>query len=123
VGTAYPERRGGSFIAAYWGTSPLQRETTLQAVREEIDAMTQTPPSEEEVRRAKEYLKGAFVFGRETNLGQASLLGYFESTGWDADRVDEYPRGIERVDREDILRVAQEYMTSGVLAVTTPRTS
>jgi len=121
VGTAYPERRAGSFLAAYWGTSPPQRETTLEAVWDEIDAVTQGPPSEEELGRAKEYLKGVFVFGRETNIGQASLLGYFESTGWDADRVEDYPRGIERVTRADILRVAQKYLTTGVLAVTTPR--
>jgi zinc protease len=122
IGTAYPERRAGSFLAAYWGTSPAQRETTLQSVRDQIDTMTQTPPTAEELQRAREYLKGVFVFGRETNLGQASLLGYFESVGWGADRVDDYPRGIERVGRDDILRVARKYMTNGTLAVTAPRT-
>jgi len=120
VGTTYPERREWSLFAAYWGTSPERQEATLAAVGQELARIREEAPTEAEVERAKEFLRGVFVMGQETNAGQASLFSFFETMGLGYAYAARYPEKLRAVTAADLRRVAERYLGAYTLAVTTP---
>jgi zinc protease len=75
--------------------------------------------SDRELQKAKNQIESAFVYGQDSIFGQAMKIGYYEAVG-DWRLMDGYLDGIRKVTRQDIQRVAQEYLdrdrrTVGVL--------
>lgn len=67
--------------------------------------------SERELQKAKNQVEAAFVFAQDSIFGQAMKVGYYEAVGgWR--QMDEYLDGIRKVTREDIRRVARQYLIS-----------
>ena len=65
--------------------------------------------SERELQKAKNQVEAAFVFAQDSIFGQAMKIGYYEAVGgWR--QMDSYLDGIRKVTREDIRRVAQQYL-------------
>jgi zinc protease len=65
--------------------------------------------SERELQKAKNQVEAAFVFAQDSIFGQAMKIGYYEAVGgWR--QMDGYLDGIRRVTREDIRRVARQYL-------------
>ena len=65
--------------------------------------------SERELQKAKNQIEAAFVFAQDSVFGQAMKIGYYEAVdSWR--RMDEYLDGIRKVSREDIRRVARDYL-------------
>src|SRR5882724_12948099 len=95
----------------------IERETDnlLEQVKSELI-------SDRELQKAKNQIESAFVFGQDSIFGQAMKIGYYEAVG-DWRLMDNYLDGIRKVTREDIQRVAREYLdrdrrTVGVLIPT-----
>jgi zinc protease len=65
--------------------------------------------SERELQKAKNQIEASFVFSQDSIFGQAMKIGYYEATG-DWRTMDSYLAGIRNVTREDIRRVAQQYL-------------
>ncbi len=88
----------------------VEPEAVEEAVLAVIAQATAAPPSEDEMSRAKTQLAAAVAYAGESATGIASLLGQ-------AEMVDTYRRLPEMHDRlqavtaEDVLRVAQTYLT------------
>jgi zinc protease len=65
--------------------------------------------SERELQKAKNQVEAAFVFAQDSIFGQAMKIGYYEAVGgWR--QMDAYLDGIRKVTREDIRRVAAQYL-------------
>jgi zinc protease len=65
--------------------------------------------SERELQKAKNQVEAAFVFAQDSIFGQAMKIGYYEAVGgWR--QMDGYLDGIRKVTREDIRRVARQYL-------------
>lgn len=65
--------------------------------------------SERELQKAKNQVEAAFVFAQDSIFGQAMKIGYYEAVGgWR--QMDAYLDGIRKVTREDIRRVAGQYL-------------
>ncbi|MGB7948927.1 MAG: pitrilysin family protein [Candidatus Binatia bacterium] len=95
-------------------------------VEREIDGLLEQMKSElvsdRELQKAKNQIESAFVFGQDSIFGQAMKIGYYEALG-DWRLMDSYLGGIRRVTREDVQRVARQYLnrdrrTVGVLVPT-----
>ena len=65
--------------------------------------------SDRELQKAKNQIESAFVYGQDSIFGQAMKIGYYEAVG-DWRLMDSYLDGIRKVTRQDIQRVAQEYL-------------
>jgi zinc protease len=83
------------------------------AVEREIDRLLDKVKaeliSERELQKAKNQIEAAFVFAQDSIFGQAMKIGYYEITGgWR--QMDDYLDGIRKVTREDIRRVARQYL-------------
>jgi zinc protease len=83
------------------------------AVEREIDRGVEKVKSEliteRELQKAKNQVEAAFVFAQDSIFGQAMKIGYYEAVGgWR--QMDNYLGGIRKVTREDIRRVARQYL-------------
>ena len=83
------------------------------AVEREIDRGLEKVKSEliteRELQKAKNQVEAAFVFAQDSIFGQAMKVGYYEAVGgWR--QMDGYLDGIRKVSREDIRRVARQYL-------------
>ena len=65
--------------------------------------------SERELQKAKNQLEAAFIFSRDSIFGQAMKIGSYEvADNWR--QMDAYLDGIRNVKREDLRRVATQYL-------------
>lgn len=65
--------------------------------------------SERELQKAKNQIEAAFVFAQDSIFGQAMKIGGYEiAGGWR--QMNGYLDGIRKVSREDIRRVARQYL-------------
>jgi hypothetical protein len=82
----------------------------VAAVREQIDGMLNVPPTDEELRNAKESILNSFVFNfasRKQILNRQMQYAYY---GLPVDFLDRERAAIEKVTREDVVRVAEKYI-------------
>jgi zinc protease len=90
-----------------------KNETAQEAIhiaREEIRRIRERPVSEEELNDAKNYLTGSFPLRFDTNRRVANFLAQVEFFQLGLDYFDRYPELIRKVTRDDVLRVARQYL-------------
>jgi zinc protease len=104
------------------GKEPPEVEHEIDAL---LDKVKSELISERELQKAKNQIESSFIYAQDSIFGQAMKIGYYEATG-DWREMDRYLEGVQRVTREDIRRVAQQYLdqdhrTVGVLIPTTEK--
>ena len=90
-----------------------KNETGQEAIRlaiEEIRGMREQPVSEQELSDAKDYLIGSFPLRFDTNHKVASFLAQVEFFQLGLDYPDRYSDLIRKVSREEVQRVAKQYL-------------
>lgn len=98
------------------GKEPAEIEREIDRL---LDGVKSELISERELQKAKNQIESAFVFAQDSIFGQAMKIGYYEAVGgWRL--MDQYLDGIRNVTRDDIQRVAKQYLdrdrrTVGVL--------
>jgi zinc protease len=99
-----------------------QPEEVEREIDRALNALKLNLISERELQKAKNQIEANFIFSQDSIFGQAMKIGYYEATGgWR--RMDSYLDGIRNVTRDDIRRVAQQYLerdrrTIGILIPT-----
>jgi zinc protease len=124
LGLAYDV--GGEFGAAYdhpglfavgLGTKSSSTDAATKATLDEVRKLRTEPPTETELRRAKDDLLNSFIFNYDSPekvLGEQVTLAVY---GYPADFLEKYRAGIERVTSADVARVAQKYVQPENLAI------
>jgi zinc protease len=99
-------------------------EDAERALIGEVERLRTELVSEEELQRAQNQLEAAYLFGQDSVFNRASSLARHELLGgW---RLREaYVPGIRAVTREDVRRVAEQYLqpdrrTTAILLPTRP---
>ena len=82
----------------------------IAAVLKEIHGMREGPVTDQELADAKAYLVGSFPLRLDTIGKLAEVLGLVELYGLGLDYFTQYPKLIEQVTKEDVLRVAKQYL-------------
>jgi zinc protease len=98
------------------GKDPAEIEREIDSL---VEPLKSDLISDRELQKAKNQIESAFIYGQDSIFGQAMKIGYYEAVG-DWRLMDSYLDGIRKVTRQDIQRVAQEYLdrdrrTVGVL--------
>jgi zinc protease len=88
------------------GKDPAPVEREIDGLIEKIKAEL---VSERELQKAKNQVEAAFIFSRDSIFGQAMKIGFYEIAG-DWRLMERYLEGIRKVSREDIRKVAQQYL-------------
>jgi len=105
-------------LSVYAGTS---RESAVQLIRsvcDEFRAVRRDGVSVEELRRAKDHLKGSMMLSLESTSSRMSNLARQELYFGRFFSLDEILAGIEAVTREELQSLAQEYFQTDLIAAT-----
>ncbi|MEE9288722.1 MAG: insulinase family protein [Bacteroidota bacterium] len=81
----------------------------IRAILKEIQDMTESEVTDDELRVAKEGILNSFVFNFDTKGEIVNRILRYEYFGYPKDFLQQYKRNIEKVSKADILRVAKKY--------------
>ncbi len=84
-----------------------------EAILEELEKLKTEPVTDEELGKVKTMIESEYAFNSETNSDQAFSLGYWSLIA-DLDYERNYLKNIRSVTKEDVIRVAQKYLTTDV---------
>jgi len=123
LGLAYDV--GGNFGAAYdhpglfavgLGTKSSSTVAATKATLDEVRRLRTDPPTDAELRKAKDDLLNSFIFKYDTPekvLSEQVILAVYD---YPADFLERYRAGIEKVTAADVTRVALKYVQPEKLA-------
>lgn len=105
-------------LSVYAGTSTASLRTVLELIVEEFRRMKETPLGEEELQRAKDYLKGSLLLSLESTMSRMSNLARQEIYFGRYISLDEIAAGVDAVTPDAVLAVARELFSTDRIAVT-----
>lgn len=88
-------------------------EATNQAITgvlNELKNIRETLVSDQELNEARSFIIGSFPLRIDTSSKLAQVLAQVEFYGLGLDYFTQYPKAIEKVTKEDVLRVAKQYL-------------
>jgi zinc protease len=83
----------------------------------EIGRLKTDPPTEEEMRKAKDQVLNSFIFNydsRDKTLNEQVTLAFY---GYPSDFLEKYKTAVEKVTAADVSRVANKYIDTSKLAI------
>ena len=107
----------GTF-AVYAGTTPQNADTVMDIVKDQIDSILSDGITEEELKRAKGHIKGSLVLSAEDPGSRMNRLGRQQITTGEILSIDELIDRYDRIEMEDIRRVAARVLGGGKFGVT-----
>jgi predicted Zn-dependent peptidase len=105
-------------LSVYAGTGRQTVGRVLRLVAEEFRRLKQEAVSEEELRRAKDHLKGSLVLSLESSGARMSSLARQEMYLHRFHTIEELQAALEAVTREEVQQIAQEFFDPAKIAVT-----
>jgi zinc protease len=94
---------------------------TVKVIEDEFRRMAETGPTEEELSKAKTYLKGSYVLGLDTSRKIASQLVQIQLDNLGIDYIERRSALIDAVTIADARRVAKRLLDGGLVTVVVGR--
>jgi len=98
---------------AFFINLQTRTEVTNQAITgvlAEIKGMRDAPVTDQELSEAKSFIVGSFPLRVDSSAKLANVLAQVELYNLGLDYFTNYPKAIEKVTKDDILRVAKQYL-------------
>jgi zinc protease len=95
-------------------------DEAVEGIEHELQVMATEPVSDEELVKARNVIVGRHVIGGQTNIVRAARIGSYELAGLGYDFADSLLKAVNRVDKDDILRVASEWLRKSATVVVKP---
>jgi len=105
-------------LSIYAGTSLESAGKVVESITKEFRELKQDPVGEEELRRAKDHLKGSLMLSLESTSSRMSNLARQELYFSRFFTLDELVESIEAVTAADVQRIAQTFFDPRQIAVT-----
>jgi predicted Zn-dependent peptidase len=105
-------------LSIYAGTSLTSTPKVVDAILKEFRDLKEQPVPEEELRRAKDHLKGSLMLGLESTSSRMANLARQEMYFRQFFSLDELVESIESVTAGEVQVVAQTFFNPGQIAVT-----
>jgi predicted Zn-dependent peptidase len=105
-------------LAVYAGTSLESARNVVDCVLKEFSELKQQTVPAEELRRAKDHLKGSLMLSLESTSSRMSNLARQEMHFGRFFSLDELVESIEKVTADEVQRVAQDFFKSDDIALT-----
>jgi predicted Zn-dependent peptidase len=96
-------------MAIYAGTSVETAGQVIESIVKELRELKENPVPEEELRRAKDHLKGSFMLGLESTSSRMGNLARQELYFKRFFTLDEMLQSIEDITAEQVQKIAQEF--------------
>ena len=104
-----------ALFAGYTATRADRTGDAIDIIDREIRQMAESGPSEDELTKAKEYLKGSYALRFDTSTKIAGQLVQIQLDDLGIDYIDRRNALIEAVTLEDTKRVAKSLLSGGML--------
>jgi predicted Zn-dependent peptidase len=101
----------------YFGCRPERLDAVMETVSRELSRLVKEPVPEDELRRAKEHLKGRMILGLESTSSRMTRLGKGILTRTEILSEDELAARIEAVTSEQVLELAAQVYQPASLSV------
>lgn len=98
------------FFGVYIGTAPQKEAEAVSAIKEQLGLVLENGITDDELKRAQNYLVGSFEIGLQQNASQAAKITFDELYGLGWDEYKKYPEEIYTVTKEDVLTAARKYI-------------
>ena len=111
---------GWEYPALYKVAMSTKSQTTGKAILalfEQVQGMLMSPPTADELQKAKDAILNSFVFKYDTKSKILSDRMRLEFSGFPADYTEKYAEQVQKVTLDDVKRVAQKYLNPGGFAV------
>ena len=105
-------------LSVYAGTAPENARKVVNLIIREFQTLKRDPIPREELRRAKDYLKGNLLLGLESTTSRMANIARQELYYGRRITLDEIAASIDAVTHEDVVEVARELFQSDRIAVT-----
>jgi len=115
-----PVKETGALVL-YLGTTPETAAKAEQALLAEVERIQREAVSDEELRRAKQFLLGRYAMDRRTNERQAWYLAFYDVERVGTSYPARYRLAVQGVTPSDIQRAAQTYLGTLTTVVLGPR--
>ncbi|MEO8099929.1 MAG: pitrilysin family protein [Acidobacteriota bacterium] len=109
--------RDAGCMLVYAGTSMKSAEKVVKSIVHELHEAAATRVSDEELRRAKDHLKGSIVLGLESTSSRMANLARQETYFKRFMSMDEMLKRIEQVTAEEVQTLAQKFFDPKQIAV------
>ncbi len=109
-------RRSGIFYAG----AATKSQTTVEAIRSiihEIETIRKEPPTQKELKLAKQGYLNSFVFKFDTNREILDRLMTYEYYDYPKDFLRQFKEGIETVTAKEVTQVAKRYLFPDKVAI------
>jgi predicted Zn-dependent peptidase len=110
--------RDSGCLSIYAGTSPETARQVVLSIMKEFQQLKQESVPDEELRRAKDHLKGSLMLSLESTSSRMSNLARQELYFQKFFSLDEIVDSIEAVSAEDLRRIAQTFFDPKLIALT-----
>jgi predicted Zn-dependent peptidase len=104
-------------MLVYAGTSLRSAQRVIGSIVDELNAIADRKVTQEELRRAKDHLKGSFVLGLESTASRMGNLARQELYFKRFFTLDEMLERIERVSAGEVQQLAQQFFDPKKIAV------
>ncbi|MEI8377127.1 MAG: pitrilysin family protein [bacterium] len=122
VRSSFDAMKTVGLFTVYIATEPKNIQVSLEGFKEEIGKLQTEFVSDKELEDAKNNIIGKRKFFHETNSQKAYYLGYFENMEIGADFDYFVEEKIRKVTKEDIMRVANKYLSgASVISLLAPK--
>ena len=105
-------------LSIYAGTSIESARKVVESIMKEFRELKQDPIGEEELRRAKDHLKGSLMLSLESTASRMSNLARQEMYFGRFFTLDELIESVESVTAADVQRIAQTFFDPKQIALT-----
>ena len=105
-------------LSIYAGTSLESARKVVESIIKEFRQLKEQPVGEEELRRAKDHLKGSLMLSLESTASRMSNLARQEMYFGRFFTLDELVESIESVTADDVQRIAQTFFDPRQIALT-----
>lgn len=98
---------------SFWVNLQTRTEATNQAIAgvlAELKSIREAPVSDQELAEAKSFLIGSFPLRFDSTAKLAQVLAQVEFYGLGFEYFSQYPKWIDQVTKEDVQRVAKQYL-------------
>jgi zinc protease len=113
-------RQSSMFMASTQTSSDTTREA-LELIESQISRMSSEGPTEDELTKAKNYLKGSYALNFDTSTKIASMLLQIQVDDLGIDYIERRSRLIDAVTIEDTRRAAKRLAQDGMLTTVVGR--
>jgi predicted Zn-dependent peptidase len=110
--------RDAGMLSVYAGTSRESASKVVKAIVNEFRQLKEVPITEDELKRAKDQLKGSLMLSLESSTARMSNLARQEMYYDHFIGMDEIINRIQKVTVADLLRSANELFQPELIAVT-----